>query len=349
MSLQLPWHDPSYDVNRSGPPAWARKDPTGPLNTYVPGPISNEWLVNSHHTDVRLIVSGVLFLAVIVFVVVKAEYDVTGTVLGLIGLWMLYGVPTWLRGRVGLRVDGDRCEVRGWVRTTTFAGEDVAKVLYVFAGRSPDIRLVLRDGRKVMVVASRLEKGHSTLFEWLRRYAPTAEYDQKAIDVRDMLVTRGLMGAPGDAWDMYGPGKASTNRIPETSGEADTTRTPEEQPGEGGTARLPEKQPGETGTTRIPEEQPGEAPLRLEGSPTTPLAQQHADETSTTPVPEEQRDGVSLRLEGPAPDSSPDPESEDTLRIPEEQLREARQRLGTSLRTSESGQPEAIAPVPTAD
>lgn len=273
MSL-LPGGDPRYDIGRTGKPSWAKRD-TGPLNTYVPGPISNEWLVNSHHTDVRLIVSGVLFLAVIVFVVVKAEYDVTGTVLGLIGLWMLYGVPTWLRGRVGLRVDGDRCEVRGWVRTTTFAGEDVAKVLYVFAGRSPDIRLVLRDGRKVMVVASRLEKGHSTLFEWLRRYAPTAEYDQKAIDVRDMLVTRGLMGAPGDAWDMYGPGK-------------------------------------------------------------------------TTRIPEEQRDGVPLRLEGSAPDSSPDRESEDTLRIPEEQLREARQRLESALRTSESGQPEATDPVPTA-
>ncbi len=80
---------------------------------------------------------------------------------------------------------------------------------YLFAGRSPDHRLLLRDGRKVTVVASRLEKGHSTLFEWLRRYAPTAEYDQKSIDVRDMLVTRGLMGAPGDAWDKYGPTRAA--------------------------------------------------------------------------------------------------------------------------------------------
>lgn len=208
MSL-LPGGDPRYDVGRTGLPAWAKRD-TGPLNTYVPGPISSEPLANSHHTDVRLIVSGLIFVGVIVFVVVNAQTDVVGTVLGLIGLWLLYGVPTWLRGRVGLRVDGDRCEVHGWLRAVTFAGEDVAKVQYVFAGRSPDVRLVLRDGRRVMVVASRLERGHSTLFEWLRRYAPDAEYDEKSIDVRNMLVTRGLMGAPGDAWDMYGPG----SRVP---------------------------------------------------------------------------------------------------------------------------------------
>jgi len=120
-------------------------------------------------------------------------------------------VPTWLRGRIGLRVDGSRCEVRGWFRSVGFGGADVARVQFVFAGKSPDVRVVLRDGRKVLVVASRLEKGHSTLYEWLRRYAPEAVYDPKALDVRDTLVNRGLMGAPGDPWDeagRYGPAPA---------------------------------------------------------------------------------------------------------------------------------------------
>jgi hypothetical protein len=274
----LPGGDPRYDVSRTGLPSWAKRD-TGPLNTYVPGPISNERLENSHHTDVRLIVSGVIFVAVIVFVVVKAQADITGTVLGLIALWLLYAVPTWLRGRVGLRVDGDRCEVRGWLRTVGFAGADVAKVHYVFAGRSPDVRLVLRDGRRPLVVASRLEKGHSTLFEWLRRYAPDAEYDAKSIDIRDMLVTRGLMGAPGDAWDMYGPGRVSKDSKIGT----------------------PEEPVGEATPTPLPEEQPGEAPLRLEGSPTD----EPPEVEDTIQISAEQMRETRKRLEGTLAGTNP--------------------------------------------
>lgn len=262
----IPGGDPRYDVSRTGLPSWAKRD-TGPLNTYVPGPISNEPLENSHHTDVRLIVSGVIFAAVIVFILVKGQEGVGGTVLGLIGLWLVYVVPTWLRGRIGLRVDGDRCEVHGWFRPTAFAGEDVAKVQYVFAGRSPDVRLVLRDGRRVLVVAPRLEKGHSTLFEWLRRYAPEAQYDAKSIDVRDMLVTRGLMGAPGDAWDRYGPAKREA--LPDEP----STRLPEEHRDEVA-VRLED---------RVPEELMREASQRLEGPPTEPAPPAAGTEPADVP------------------------------------------------------------------
>lgn len=256
MSL-LPFQDPRYDVTRSGPPAWASKPDTGPLNTYVPGPMSNEPLENSFNTSMRLWISGLIFAGVIVFVVVNGQAGAVGTVLGLIGLWGLYAVPTWLRGRTNLRVDGPRCSVHGWFREVSFTGEDVAKVQHVFAGRSPDVRLVLRDGRRVMVVASRIEKGHSTLFEWLRRYALGAEYDAKSIDIRDMLVTRGLMGAPGDAWDLYGPGRAAAE--PPT-GVAD-------EPGVG----LPEGHSVEVSPARVFEEQPGEALLPLQGPGTEPV------------------------------------------------------------------------------
>jgi hypothetical protein len=107
--------------------------------------------------------------------------------------------------------------VHGWFRSVGFEGADVAKVQFVFAGKSPDVRLVLRDGRKVLVIASRLEKGHSTLYEWLRRYAPEAVYEPKALDLRDTLVNRGLMGAPGDPWDeagRYGPPPAIESPTP---------------------------------------------------------------------------------------------------------------------------------------
>lgn len=182
----------------------ARRRDAGPMNTYVPGPISSEPLESSYHGGVRLIVSGVLFAALIVVVLLTSQAGPLTSVLFLIGLWTLYAVPVWFRSRIGLRVDGSRCEVHGLFSEVAFDGADVAKVQFVFAGRSPDVRLVLRDGRKVLVVASRLEKGHSTLYEWLRRYAPDAEYDTKALDLRDMLVNRGLMGAPGDPWDAAG-------------------------------------------------------------------------------------------------------------------------------------------------
>jgi len=205
--------DPRYDIGRTGSPVWARHD-DGPMNTYVPGPLSNEPLQSSYHSGMRLGVSGVIFAAVIAFVLVNGQAGAIGSALILVALWALYAVPGWLRGRVGLRVDGPRCEVHGLFRQAAFDGSDVVKVQHVFAGRSPDVRLVLRDGRKLMVVASRIEKGHSTLFEWLRRYAPEAVYDQKAIDLRDTLVNRGLMGAPGDPWDEYG----RVGPAPEASG-----------------------------------------------------------------------------------------------------------------------------------
>ena len=51
-----------------------------------------------------------------------------------------------------------------------------------------------RDGRGVFIATSRLERGHSTLFEWLRQFAPQADYDKRSLDIRDRLISRGLMG-----------------------------------------------------------------------------------------------------------------------------------------------------------
>ncbi len=201
-------------------PIWAHHDEV-PLNTYVPGPLPSAALESSYHAGVRLVVSGLIVAGVVVFVVANSRVGVLGSVLIVIGLWVLYAVPVWLRGRLGLRVDGSRCEVQRRFRKVSFDGADVVRVQYVFAGRSPDVRLVLRDGRKVMVDVSQIERGHSTLFEWLRRYAPEATYDAKAIDLRDMLVNRGLMGAPGEAWDDLGtgaPGATGTPGVTQTSG-----------------------------------------------------------------------------------------------------------------------------------
>lgn len=263
--MTIPGGDFRHDPRDAGLPVWAKRD-TGPINTYVPGPISSEPLVNSYHGDVRLIISGLIFLGVIVFVLVRSQAGAIGSAVALVALWSLYGVPVWLRSRVGLRVDGSRAEVQGLFRKVAFEGSDVATVKQEFAGRSPDVRLGLRDGRKVYVVTSRLEKGHSTLFEWLRRYAPEATYDPKAINLRDMLVTRGLMGAPGDSWD----DSASAKPHP-ASAEAPT--------------RVPEEHRDGVAPIRIPEEQSNGVALRLEGPGTTPTPDP-SDEV--TPAPQAQ-------------------------------------------------------------
>lgn len=180
-------------------PSWARRD-TGPLNTYDPGPLPTEPLPNSYHAGTRLAVSAVIFALVAAFVVWRDQSGALGSTVWIAALWLVYAVPVWLRGRIGLRVNGDRCEVQGMFRHLEFSAEDVARVRYVFNGRSPNVGLVLRDGRTFTLIASRIERGHSTLFEWLRRFAPEVEYDRKALDLRDMLFNRGLIGDPDEPW-----------------------------------------------------------------------------------------------------------------------------------------------------
>lgn len=224
--------DPRYDISRTGPPSWAHKD-DGPMNTYVPGPLSSEPLKSSYHAGTRLVISGIFIVVMIGFVIAQGQAGALGTAAILVALWALYAIPVWLRGRTTLRVDGEHCTVQGVFRKVEFDGSDVSKVEYVFAGRSPDVRLVLRDQRKVTVVVSRLEKGHSTLYEWLRRYAPQAVYDKKALDLRDMLVNRGLMGTPEDPWDEadnFGDTGSAVLRTPEETVGATDQRLEESSP-----------------------------------------------------------------------------------------------------------------------
>jgi hypothetical protein len=281
--------DPRYDIGRSGMPAWAKRD-HGPMNTYVPGPLPSQPLESSYHAGTRLVASAVVFVAIITFVLVNSKTGVLGSVLILIGLWALYAVPVWFRGRVGLRVDGSRAELHGLFRQTAFDGADVAKVQYVFAGRSPDVRLVLRDGRKALLVASRLEKGHSTLYEWLRRYAPQAEYDKRALDLRDTLVNRGLMGAPGDPWDeagRFGPPAVHTTEEPFR----DAMATP-----------IPAKPVGEAGVTPVSEWRFGGVDRRHEGSSSPTIDTPSTEGTVSDTEPSETMK-TSQPPEAKAPDS----------------------------------------------
>ncbi len=155
-------------------------------------------LVNRHDWRVRGWVVGVLLLVVTGLVVKSGQAGVPTVVFILVVLWFVIVGPSWARSRAGLRVDGDVLRVSRAFGETVVSGGDVAQVRYVYNGRSPDLRLVLRNGRRVLVKASDLERGHSVVFEWVRRCAPGVTYDRKAAEVRDRLVAQDLVGRDPD-------------------------------------------------------------------------------------------------------------------------------------------------------
>lgn len=195
--MTVPGGDQRHDPREAGLPLWAKVD-QGPRGTYVPGPLPTDPLPTSYGWQTRIGIAAALAVAVAVVVVRGGQSGTGWTLLAVLLALLAYAVPVWLRGRRTLWVDGDRATVRGHLREVTFTGGEVREVRYVYQGRSPDVRLVLDDGRRVHVPTSTLERGHSTLFEWLRRFAPQAAYDTKATDLRDMLVNRGLIAAPGE-------------------------------------------------------------------------------------------------------------------------------------------------------
>ena len=192
--MTIPGTDPrDSDPRRWGLPVWGQRD-EGPRNTYVPGPLPTAPMVNTYQWLPRVLGSGVIFGGVATLVLLSDQNGKVPAALLLLALWAAYGIPTWWKGGSGLRAVGDVLTVSSVRGTTEVRAGDVTRVVYVHQGASPDFRLMTRDGRGVFIATSRLERGHSTLFEWLRQFAPQADYDKRSLDIRDRLISRGLMG-----------------------------------------------------------------------------------------------------------------------------------------------------------
>lgn len=113
--------------------------------------------------------------------------------LAVLGIWIAYAALVWSDHRAFMRATDDLLEVRTLRSTHGVLGSQVRRVVHQYNGRSPDFQLVLEDGRKVWVPASRLEKGHSTLFTWLDMHAPQAELDKKSAWWREVMIDDGLI------------------------------------------------------------------------------------------------------------------------------------------------------------
>lgn len=185
------------DPRHAGLPVWARKD-EGPTNTYVPGPLPTTPLPCTYSWHTRAIVSGLLVLLVGVVVFRSPDAGKASVIVVLVLLWALYAGAGWLRSQAMMRVDGDLAEIRRWRTVMSVRGPDVAEVRYVHQGMSPDFRLTTTDGRHLYVATSRLERGHSVLFEWLRRFAPQARLDARSVLIRQRLQSRGLIAPEGE-------------------------------------------------------------------------------------------------------------------------------------------------------
>lgn len=109
-------------------------------------------------------------------------------------VWLMYAFIIWLRTRAYFRIDDDDVlHVRRFFGTRTIRGEDVVKVKEVVNGRSPDVKLVLKDARNVVVPSSRLHGGHSVLFVWLFQHNPDVELDKGAVRIVNALEERGAL------------------------------------------------------------------------------------------------------------------------------------------------------------
>lgn len=95
-------------------------------------------------------------------------------------VWGLYVATIWWDSRAFMQAKGRVLTVRNHVRLHDIDAADVVKVRYQFNGRLPDFTIDTRQGKSIWVPASRLERGHSTLFAWTGWFAPTVEYDTKS-------------------------------------------------------------------------------------------------------------------------------------------------------------------------
>lgn len=106
---------------------------------------------------------------------------------------IVYFGMLWWDNRAHMQAKGRVLSVRNHFRTVEVDAEQVRGLKYQFNGRKPDFTLELASGRSVWVPTSRLERGHSTLFAWVRWFAPDAVLDEKAQRYMDHMLAEKLI------------------------------------------------------------------------------------------------------------------------------------------------------------
>lgn len=149
-------------------------------------------LLNVFDWHKRATIAGVVVVvlaAALVFQNTPGGWQMIGVLL-VIGAG--YASWSWFKGQHWVQVAGDVLRIGRPGKVVEVEGRDVTAVKYVMNRESPDFTLVTTQGRYT-VHTSRLDKGHSTLFAWLRDHAPQAVLDKRSVRIREMLEIRGLM------------------------------------------------------------------------------------------------------------------------------------------------------------
>lgn len=158
----------------------------------TPAPAEGQPLINLFDWQKRAIGAALVVVALSAVLIVQNATGAWQVVLVLLVLGGAYAGWSWLKAAHTVQVVGDVLRIHRPGKVVEVAGPDVVAVRYVMNRESPDFKLVTDTGRHT-VHTSRLDKGHSTLFAWLRDHAPQAELDKRTERIREMLVIRGLL------------------------------------------------------------------------------------------------------------------------------------------------------------
>ncbi len=145
----------------------------------------------------------------------RASLQICGIICGVV---TLVGLALWRHGGLGavalavsvfiiwvgraaarirprIELDAHSLTARGVFLTRTIQADQIREVRYQFNGRSPDLRLVLAQGRSLVVPVSQVTGGHGVVLRWLAGAAPDATYDARAAEIRDAVARQRGVGA----------------------------------------------------------------------------------------------------------------------------------------------------------
>ncbi|MVA74567.1 hypothetical protein GC722_00735 [Auraticoccus sp. F435] len=113
-------------------------------------------------------------------------------VLLVLALLAVYLLVVWLRTRARMAVSGSTLTVRRWRDVHRVEAAEVTAVRQRLTQHGPDF-VLQAGGRRVVVPASRVRRGHSAFFDWLLAHGREPELDKGTRRTLQVVRERGLI------------------------------------------------------------------------------------------------------------------------------------------------------------